>query len=295
MVASGRAVSGLRLSILGIGTVVAVALALGMAASPAASDQNVEEWPLLEVPEPSGVAYHPSRKTLFVVGDQGHAAEVGLDGRVLGVRKLGGDLEGVVCDGASGAVYAVREGADVILELAPDGLKIVREISISRAYKDEPNFIRAGGDGIEGITLRPEAGSQATLFAVNQFDPPVLLELALPPRGARGPATIRNAYPLTSSPLSDVSWDQVTNAFVIVSAIWRNAHVVSSAGADLRSVRLPGIMQEGIARLPDGSFVITQDTGGLLKWRPPSDPFAAREDRAGAASTRAVSAQSDSN
>jgi hypothetical protein len=45
-------------------------------------------------------------------------------------------------------------------------------------------------------------------------------------------------------------------------------------------------MQEGIARLPDGSFVIVQDTGGLLKWKPPSDPFQAR-DHAGVDSSSA--------
>ena len=76
-----------------------------------------------------------------------------------------------------------------------------------------------------------------------------------------------------------------------LEALWRTVHVVTSAGEEVRSVRLPGFMQEGIARLPDGSFVITQDTGGLIKWRPPSDPFGRNEDRAGAGSTRADSAQ----
>jgi hypothetical protein len=51
--------------------------------------------------------------------------------------------------------------------------------------------------------------------------------------------------------------------------------VVSPRGEVLRTVALPGIMQEGLARLPGGVFLITQDTGGLIRWRPPSDPFAA--------------------
>jgi hypothetical protein len=269
--------------------------ALGAPQQAACGDATVEEWALSEVPEPSGVAYHPIRKTLFVVGDEGHAAEVSLEGRLIRVKRLGGDLEGVVCDPTTGSLYVVREGADVILELDPAELKIKREITVSRAYKDDEDFIRKGGDGIEGITLRPapDGKSEPTLFAVNQYDPPVLLELAMPRPGGpyRATATIRNAWPIASPPLSDVSWDPVADAFLIVSALWRNAHVVASDGNDLRSVRLPGFMQEALARLPDGSFVITQDTGGLLKWKPPSDPFERHEDRAGAGSPRALSAK----
>jgi hypothetical protein len=84
----------------------------------------------------------------------------------------------------------------------------------------------------------------------------------------------------------------VANAFVVVSALWRNAYVVSADGAELRSVRLPGIMQEGIARLPDGSFIIVQDTGGLLRWKPPSDPFRAQQDHAGTSRAKDTQDQS---
>jgi uncharacterized protein YjiK len=255
----------------------------------------VQEWAVPEIPEPSGVAYHALRKSLFVVGDEGHVAEVSLDGRVLNVRRVGGDLEGVVCDPTTGAVYVVREGVDVILEIKPDDLRLAHEITVDRAYKADKNFLRAGGDGIEGITLKPAADgkSEPTLFAVNQYDPPMLLELAMPPRSGpyRQKATIRNAWPIDSSPLSDVSWDPTANAFLIVSALWRNVHIITAAGEELRAVRVPGFMQEGLARLPDGSFVITQDTGGLLKWRPPSDPFGSSQDRAGAGLPGAVSAQ----
>jgi len=80
-------------------------------------------------------------------------------------------------------------------------------------------------------------------------------------------------------PLSDIVWDPPTGAFLIVSALWRKIYVVSPEGALLRSVAIPGIMQEGFARLPDGSFVIAQDTGGLLRWTPSSDPFAMGADR----------------
>ena len=40
-------------------------------------------------------------------------------------------------------------------------------------------------------------------------------------------------------------------------------------------MRIPGFLPEGIAPLPDGRFVIAQDSGGLVVWKPDVDPFAA--------------------
>jgi uncharacterized protein YjiK len=272
-----------------------LALVLGGAHDAAPLDANVEEWPLSTLPEPSGIAYHPQRKSLFVVGDEGDIAELSTDGKVLRSRHIGGDLEGAACNPTDGKLYVVREGADVILEIKLDDLTVAREIPVSRAYGGDPNYIHAGGDGIEGITFRPPSspGGAATVFAVNQYDPPALLELAMPAADAKPgtPATIRNTWPLKSPPISDVSWEPSLGGFLVVSALWRNASVVSAAGAELRSVHIPGIMQEGIAHLPDGSFVIVQDTGGLLKWKPPSDPFQA-QDRAGIDASRANQPQS---
>jgi len=284
-----RSTVAVFVSPLSVVSLAIVALTLGTARESASADANVEEWPLPDLPEPSGIAYHPLRKSLFVVGDEGDIAEVSTEGKLLRVRHIGGDLEGVTSNPADGKVYVVREGVDVILEIDVDDLKIAREIPVSRTYDGDTNYIHAGGDGIEGITFRPtpSPGSAPDVFAVNQYDPPVLLELALPAAGAAPgtAATIRNAWPLKSPPISDVSWDATVDGFVVVSALWRNASVVSPAGAELRSIRIPGIMQEGIARLPDGTFVIVQDTGGLLKWKPPSDPFVA-QDQAGVDASR---------
>jgi hypothetical protein len=245
------------------------------AAISAPGDADYDEIALSEVPEPSGITFHPQRGTFFVVGDEGHVAEIDLDGRVKRIRRLGGDLEGVTCDPNTGALYVVHEGEDAILEIRPADLALVRRIPIDRAYRGDTDFLRPSGDGVEGITMRPAAdGAPAAAFVVNQFDPPMLVELSGVGAPAIERASIRNAWPVGSPPLSDVVWDPPTGAFLVVSALWRRASVVSAQGEVLRTVTLPGIMQEGLARLPDGSFLITQDTGGLIRWRPASDPFA---------------------
>jgi hypothetical protein len=241
-------------------------------AAPVRAESDVQDWPLPQVPEPSGVAYHTLRKTIFVVGDEGDIAEVSLDGRVLASRHLGGDLEGIACDGVSGTLYAVREGDDVILEIHAEGLRIVRQIGVDRAYEGDPNYLRGGGDGLEGVAVRAAAAGKGepTFYVVNQYDPAVLAELEV--HGSK--AVIRKSWKLDSAPLSDVMWDEKTSTLVVVSALWRSAAVVSSDGKEGRAIKLPGFLQEGLARLPDGSFIIAQDVGGLLKWTPSTEPFA---------------------
>ena len=240
---------------------------------------EIEEWPLAGFPEPSGIVYHPARRTLFVVGDEGDIGEVDLAGKLLRIRNLGGDLEGVTCNPADGRIYVVREGHEIIFEIDPQLLTITRRFTIDRTYAGNANYLERGGDGIEGVTFVPSKEG-GRFFAVNQYDPPVLLELAVPLAGkgdgfAR--ATIVRAFTVGSPPLSDLVWDEKNDVFWIVSALWRSVYVTDRDGHLVRSIRIPGIMQEGIVRLPDGSFVIVQDTGGLIKWNPAADPFGSSE------------------
>src|SRR5262245_56938953 len=68
------------------------ALAFGTPTASAWTDPNVEEWALPNLPDPSGVAYYPPRKSLLVVGDEGDIAEVSTEGKLLRIRHVGADL-----------------------------------------------------------------------------------------------------------------------------------------------------------------------------------------------------------
>ncbi len=239
---------------------------------------EVEEWELAPIPEPSGVVYHPIRNSLFVVGDEGHIAEVSLSGELLKSKNIGGDLEAVTCDPASGLVYAAREGHETIFEIRPDDFKILRRFTIDRSYAGNANFLERGGDGIEGLTFKPEAGHAegGRFFVVNQNDPPLLLEISIPIRSSKERfeiAEIVRVAKTGSGPLSGLLWDEDTNAFLVLSSLWRSVYIVDSELGYRRTVKVPGIMLEGIARLPDGSIVMAQDTGGLIRWTPPTNPF----------------------
>jgi len=45
--------------------------------------------------EPSGICFHPLRKTLFIVSDEGEIAEIKTDGTPVFNLKIPGDLEGI--------------------------------------------------------------------------------------------------------------------------------------------------------------------------------------------------------
>jgi len=278
-------------------TVGVVALFLGTAW---ATPPDYEEWPLASFPEPSGVVYHPLRKTLFLAGDEGDLGELSLTGELLNMENVGGDLEGITCDPSTGLLYVVREGHEVIFEVRPEDLKIMRRFTVDRTFEGNPNFLQRGGDGIEGLTFKPDPTSAegGRFYAVNQFDPPVLVELEVPIKTSKerfGEAKILSAKRVGSPPLSDVVWFPAINGFLVTSALWRSVYVTDAAGDRTQSVRIPGLMQEGIAALPDGSFVIVQDTGGLIKWNPPDNPFSTPEKEASAKKTDATETAHEAN
>jgi uncharacterized protein YjiK len=243
-------------------------------------DGKTIDWPIPEFHEPSGIVYHPQRDSLFIVGDEGDIGEVSTDGKLLRQFHLGGDLEGVTVDPKTGLLYVVREGHEVIFEVRPDNFKLVRRFTIDRSFEGDPNFLRRGGDGIEGLTFvpdddHPEGGR---LWAVNQFDPPVLIELAIALRTSKEKfqvARIVRAVPVDLAPLSEVTWDAARREFLVASALWKRVVVLDAEGRTKRSVRIPAFMAEGMATLPGGEIVIAQDSGGVVLWKPEGDPFSA--------------------
>lgn len=244
------------------------------------ADPATVEWPLAEFAEPSGIVYHPGRKSLFVVGDEGDIGEISLEGVLLRQVHLGGDLEGITVDPSSGLLYVAREGHEVILEVRPDDFKMLRRFTIDRTFDGDPNFLQRGGDGIEGVAFVPaeSAGEPGRLFVVNQYDPAALIELEAPLAPSKekfAVAKIVAAHRLDGAPLSDLTWDPARREFLVVSALWKQVYAIDEHGVRRRSERIPGFMPEGLARLPDGRIAIAQDSGGVVIWTPSVAPLPA--------------------
>src|SRR5688500_12515866 len=104
---------------LGAGALALAAAWGGVLPFEGTSKEPVDICPAEVLREPSGVAWHPKRKTLYVVGDEGDLFEMTADGVVLRVGGSRLDREGVTV-GAGGEVYVLVEDPPMIHVFAPD-------------------------------------------------------------------------------------------------------------------------------------------------------------------------------
>ncbi|UCE41692.1 MAG: SdiA-regulated domain-containing protein [Candidatus Aminicenantes bacterium] len=227
-----------------------------------------------DFPEPSGVCFHPTRKTLFVVSDEGEIAEIEKDGTPVFRMEIPGDLEGVTAHPESGLLYLVKEGDDVIVEFDPDKREVIRSFPLNRAYQDNPDYIEKRTDsfdnGIESIAFvgdakHPEGG---TFYIGNQWDPPCVMEVQVPLKSSIGQtaeAHILRVLPLRLDDPAALYYDPQTGLLNVVSDADNILVEITLAGKIVREYAFLGDEQEGIARDDEGYLYIAQDLGGIIK------------------------------
>jgi uncharacterized protein YjiK len=227
-----------------------------------------------EFPEPSGICFHHSRKTLFVVSDEGEMAEIEKNGTPVFKMKIPGDLEGVTVNPESGLLYLVKEGEDIILEFDPDKWEVMRSFPLNREYQGNPDYIekRTGryDNGIESIAFvgdakHPEGG---TFYIGNQWDPPCVMEVQAPLKSSHeqtAEAHILRVLPLKLDDPSALYFDPRTGLLNGVSDADNILVEITLDGRIIREYAFLGNEQEGIARDDEGFLYIAQDSGGILK------------------------------
>ena len=233
-------------------------------------------------PEPSGITYHPGRKTLFVVGDRGHIMEMRTDGTVLRKSRVKkADFEGVTCDPKTGLLYLADEEKDRILEVDPVSFAVRRRFKLELTFrgKTEPGENPRGLEAIAYVAdaKHPEGG---TFFVADQGKarvsdagkPPGLLEVSVPLRSSgkkKAAATILNRYAPGVRDLSGLCFDDRRRSFLVVSdrenLLLEISHRGKHRGKILRRWPLPGKNQEGVAQDTAGHLYIAQDSGGIIK------------------------------
>ncbi len=225
------------------------------------------------IPEPSGICFHPGRGTLFVVSDEGRVYEMTKDGRPLASARVPGDLEDITVDPATGRLYIIVEGDDVILEFEPDRREVTRRFPVNRAFDGRAEFLEkrreAYDNGIESLAFvsdprHPEGG---TFYAGNQWDPSCVVELLVPLRSAAGDgeARILRVLPFRMDDPSAIRYDARTRRLDILSDTDNILAEVTLGGRLVRAYAFPGDKQEGLAADDEGYLYIAQDSGGILK------------------------------
>jgi len=223
--------------------------------------------------EPSGICFHPLRKTLFIVSDEGEIAEIKTDGTPVFRMKIPGDLEGITVNPKSGLLYIITEGVDVILEFDPDKREIKRIFPVNREFQGNPNFLQKqkGFDqGIESIAFvsdkdHPEGG---TFYAGNQWDPPCIMEILVPLKSSqaeKAKARIIRVLPFKMDDPGGMYFDSKTKLLNVVSDADNILVEITLEGKLVREYAFLGDDQEGIARDDEGYLYIAQGEGGIIK------------------------------
>lgn len=224
--------------------------------------------------EPSGVCFHPLRKTLFVVSDEGEIFEMRTDGNTVFSHKVPGDLEDVTVDTGTGLLYVVIEGEDVILEFDPDKQAVTRRFAVNRGFQGDPNFLQKQTDrydnGLESLAFVPDGGHPegGTFYAGNQDDPPCIMELFVPLKTGDGEASearILRVLPFKMDDPSGLAYDPLKKHLCAVDDADNIFVEMTLDGKLVCQYAFPGNDQEGFAWDDEGYLYITQDIGGIIK------------------------------
>ncbi len=225
------------------------------------------------IPEPSGICYHPIRKTLFVVSDEGEIAEIQTDGTPVFRQEIPGDLEGVTVNPKTGLLYIAKEGDDVILEFDPQNKEVTRIFPLNRMYNGDPNYIQKqeGYDnGIESIAFVPDDthSEGGTFYLGNQWDPPCVMEVLVPLESCGGKeceARILRVLPIEMDDPAAMYYDSQSRLLNVVSDADNILVEIDLKGRIIKEYAFLGNDQEGIAVDEEGYLYIAQDCGGIIK------------------------------
>ncbi|MDE0635561.1 MAG: SdiA-regulated domain-containing protein [Candidatus Poribacteria bacterium] len=235
---------------------------------------NISKTPITE---PSGVTYHPGRRTLFVVDDEGHIHEIRPDGTVIQTKALQArDLEGITTHSITGWLYAAVEDDETILEIDPQTLSIHREFKINRTFEGKP-LLKKGGMGIEAITFVPDATHPegGTFWIGNQSfsrkpggEPSVICEVNVPlltSNATEAEGTIIRYIEMNLLDISGLAYNAKADSLVLISDTTNLLVELKRDGTHLQRYLLPGDDQEGVTLDGLGYMYIAQESGQIIK------------------------------
>ena len=235
---------------------------------------NITKVPIAE---PSGITYHPLRRSLFIADDSGSIHEIRMDGTLVQSKGLNEiDIEGITLNPATGWLYGAIEDDEAILEIDPETLTVRREFIIDRVFEGE-QLLKQGGMGIEAIAFVPDTshpeggtfwvGNQS--FSLNpRAEPSVVCEVVVPLRSStakKAQGTIVQAYRMNFIDISGLAYDAQADCLVLISDTTNLLVELKQEGTVLSQYLLPGDEQEGVVLDGHGYMYIAQESGEIIK------------------------------
>jgi uncharacterized protein YjiK len=220
------------------------------------------------VREPSGVAYYPRLRRLYVVGDEGALAVLDEWGAHLRTLAAPVQVEDVVVL-PDGSLLLVREqGAQLRVVDAETG----REKR--RWQLDSAGLVGGGGsrtnEGFEGLAFRPDVQKPGAgvLYLVHQRAPPMTVAARFDPEaeGDRlGSEAVVSRWSFSDeSDLTAAVYVPSLGRILVIADARDRLLVVDLDGRVQASIPLPGVQQEGLALDDEGTLWIADDRAGRL-------------------------------
>jgi uncharacterized protein YjiK len=237
------------------------------AATPLGSPEAVTGAGLREA---SGIAWDPSRRRFFAVGDRGTLVEVEPTGAVVARHHVGGNLEDVTVHGPSGrlVLLAEKRGELAVWDPATATETARFALDVAGLLGREP---ADRNQGFEGIVFRPEAGRPGggVFQVVHQRKPARLVTLAFDPTGpvrTLGAADVLARHALKPyEDLTAVTWSDALGRLLVIAESDDRLLIVSPDGAIDAELPLPGEQQEGLALDPGGTLWVADERRGLFR------------------------------
>ena len=235
--------------------------------------------------EPSSIAYHPQRKTVFVVGDEGDLYEMRTDGKLVRKGRLKqADLEGITVNPITGFLYVVVEGEEAILEITPETCRMTRKFTVNRNFEGR-ELLKKGGQGLEGIVFIPDAShpEEGAFWVGNQSfnsaargsrdlkpgkEPSIICEVVLPlvsSKAKRAEGQIIRFFPLSIIDISGLACDINRRCLLVISDTTHLLLEMTPDGNVRCQYLIPGDNQEGIVLDKMGFMYIAGENGEVVK------------------------------
>jgi len=223
----------------------------------------------LGVKEPSGVAFHPRLKHLFVVGDEGTLAELDGAGKRVDVRDLKGNLEDVAVHTPTGDLMLLSEMKSELILYDPVAHQEKKRWKMDTAavLGEEPG---GKNQGFEGIAFRPERGRKGggLFYLSHQRTPAMVVTLAFDPAspsGQLGAEAVVARWPLAPhEDLTAVSYVPSIDRVLVLSDKSDRVLILAADGTVESEVKVPGDQQEGLTVDDKGDVWLADDKDKVL-------------------------------
>jgi len=251
------------------------------------SKQGLEQSLNYALREPSGITYHVTRDSFFIIGDRGDLYEVKSTGKLKKKKKIRldfqafsehitygdvqykegkkkarlqkFDFEGITFNPENERLYLLEEGRKKIFEVTAK-----RKPKVKRIF-DLHDFIEKDLDlmEFESITYLPgQKNSLGHLLLADKHDvtPTTFYEVALPRDDASDKKLkLINTFQLDTVSITGLHYEQSEDAIYAISDVSEYIYKISRHGELIKLYPVSGTGNEGIALNREGQLYVVQD------------------------------------